>query len=361
MLALLFLRTIYLHRYRIEHRALGAIVRYRSIISGIATYLPGMQRPCTRGTGGTDSARYCYSVWLRHLVMAKNNGLNHCPSIVAELGPGDSLGVGLAALLSGSDQYFAFDVVEHATSERNLQVFDDLVALFENKADIPNAEEFPRIKPYLTNYNFPSDLLDDDRLRRALDQTRMTRIRRAINNHHDPRSPIQYKVPWCDTSALEEETVDMVYSQAVLEHVNDLPGTYRAMRRWLKPTGYISHQIDFKSHGIDHEWNGHWTYPDFIWRLIQGRRPFLINRLPHSVHLSLLEQEGFLVLCDKTLETKSSLSRQHLASSFESLSDRDLVTSGAFIQATRKAASTPQGYEPDFQHATCFSDAVQLQ
>ena len=37
----------------------------RSMLSGIATYLPGATR--VRATGGTDSARYCYSVWLRHL------------------------------------------------------------------------------------------------------------------------------------------------------------------------------------------------------------------------------------------------------------------------------------------------------
>jgi hypothetical protein len=71
----------------------------RPIADGISSYLPGSIRLAI-GTGGTDSARYCNSVWLRHLVTLSRNGLGAVPRVVAELGPGDSLGIGLAALLS---------------------------------------------------------------------------------------------------------------------------------------------------------------------------------------------------------------------------------------------------------------------
>jgi hypothetical protein len=40
---------------------------------------------------------------------------------------------------------------------------------------------------------------------------------------------IQYHAPWFDARVIEPETVDMVYSQAVLEHVDELAGIYRAM------------------------------------------------------------------------------------------------------------------------------------
>jgi len=82
-------------------------MKLKQLIFGMATFVPGIYQLRAKGTGGTDSARYCYSVWLRHLVMAKRNGLNPYPRIVAELGPGDSLGIGLAALISGCDKYFA--------------------------------------------------------------------------------------------------------------------------------------------------------------------------------------------------------------------------------------------------------------
>jgi len=63
------------------------------------------------------NARYCYSVWLRHLSILNENGLNTNPSVVAELGPGDSMGVGLMTLLTGTKKYYAFDVVRHTNSE----------------------------------------------------------------------------------------------------------------------------------------------------------------------------------------------------------------------------------------------------
>ena len=83
----------------------------RALIRGLATFIPGYVSGSPREPGGTVSPRYCYSVWLRHLVMASDGCLFEYPKTVAELGPGDSIGIGLAALISGADEYYAFDVV----------------------------------------------------------------------------------------------------------------------------------------------------------------------------------------------------------------------------------------------------------
>ncbi|MCH8904482.1 MAG: hypothetical protein IIA45_11270 [Bacteroidetes bacterium] len=45
----------------------------KPILKGLATYIPGMYRPTDKGTKGSSSARYCYSVWLRHLTYAFKN------------------------------------------------------------------------------------------------------------------------------------------------------------------------------------------------------------------------------------------------------------------------------------------------
>jgi len=60
-----------------------------------------------------------YSLWLRHVVTAYQNGAFHTgpPSVVVELGPGKSLGTGLAALLSGAEKFCAFDVVQYASNK----------------------------------------------------------------------------------------------------------------------------------------------------------------------------------------------------------------------------------------------------
>jgi hypothetical protein len=271
--------------------------------------------------------------------MAKRNGLNPYPKIVAELGPGDSLGIGLSALISGCDKYFSLDVVEHANAVRNRKIFDELVMLFENRTPIPGNDEFPRVGPHVEEHGFPSDILVENRLQHALGKSRIKRIRDSISDFQWEDSLIQYKVPWCGMSILERESVDMIYSQAVLEHVDDLRLTYRSMYSWLKSTGYISHQIDFKCHGTADEWNGHWVYSDSMWRLIRGKRPYLLNREPHSTHIATLTEEGFRVVCDIRTESESRLTKNELAPKFKSISDDDLVTSGVFIQGVKKTGS----------------------
>ena len=310
-------------------------MKFRPLIRGITTFIPGMEHFHTDRTGGTISARYCYSVWLRHLVMAKKSGLDPYPKTVAELGPGDSLGIGLAALISGTDKYFAFDVVEYANTMKNLEVFDELVSLFQNRENIPDDKEFPGVKPYLENYSFPGDIIDEERLNYAMQTSRLERIRNSINNLNGKESVIQYRVPWFDLNVIEEDSVDMIYSQAVLEHVDDLDNTYKAMWSWLKPAGYMSHQIDFKCHGLTDQWNGHRAYSNFMWKLIRGRRPYLLNREPHSTHIAFLKKEKFKIVCDDIIKSETGLKRNELAPKFRSISDEDLTISNSFIQALK--------------------------
>lgn len=310
-------------------------MKIKNIALGLASYVPGLYGALSKGTGGTDSARYCYSVWLRHLVMARKNGFSQIPISVAELGPGDSLGIGLAALLSGVEQYCALDVVTHANLRRNIEIFQELVALFNDREDIPGEDEFPELKPYLESYQFPHDDLTDEVLSFALNIDRLDRIRRSITAVDRQDSKIHYVVPWSDVNNIEEESIDLIYSQAVLEHVDDLRAAYRALYSWLKPGGLMSHQIDFKCHGFADEWNGHWTYSDFQWKLIKGNRPYLLNRKPHSAHLRLMNEFGFKVRCDLTINKPSNICRSDLARRFKDLSEDDLTTSGAFIQAVK--------------------------
>lgn len=311
-----------------------------TFVPGI-TVLPPVRRKLARrslGTGGgAQSARYCYSVWLRHLIRAQANGLSTEPRQVAELGPGHSLGIGLAAMLSGVEQYYAFDVVSHANAERNLSVLDELVSLFEARAPIPAADEFPHVGPPLDSYAFPETLLSVERIQRALQPERLQRIRAALRTCDSPDSPIQYKAPWHTRSTIQRDSLDMVFSQAVLEHVDELPQTYRALYEWLKPNGYMSHQIDFKCHDSAREWNGHWTYSDFMWKIARGKDTWLINREPHSTHVRLMRESGFRIVADDPVRRHSNVSRRQLAPRFAQLTDEDLVTADAFIQAVKPA------------------------
>jgi hypothetical protein len=320
------------------------LFRKRRIIFNLMTYVPGVtaipavQRKLqsrVTGTGGTSSARYCYSIWLRHLVLAAESDLNTKGRVIAELGPGDSLGIGLSALLSGADRYIAFDVVAHASAERNLTIFEELVNLFRARAQIPDDTEFPAANPKLEGYNFPGHILTASRLEKSLRPDRLDRIRASLSNCASPKSLIQYRAPWFAESVMERDSVDMILSQAVLEHVDQLQEVYRAMRLWLAPDGFMSHQIDLKSHGWAEQWSGHWAYSDLAWKLIRGKDVWMINREPASTHIREIAAQGFRLVRELRVIAPMSTQRQDLAPRFRSMSDADLVTSGLFVQAAR--------------------------
>jgi SAM-dependent methyltransferase len=307
-------------------------LKIRALFSGLSTYVPWYDR--TGSTGGTDSPRYCYSVWLRHLVLgAAKSPRGSTPKVVAELGPGDSIGIGLAALLSGAEKYFALDLVPYSDLERNLEIFEELIAMFARRLPIPDESEFPLLYPKLDRYDFPQHLIGERRLADALAPARVAAIRTSIKRSQADGSMVSYKAPWNAPGVIDDGSVDFIFSQAVLEHVDDLEGAYAAMCRWLKPGGIMSHQIDFKCHGKANSWNGHWTYTDIVWRIMVGRRLYLLNRQPHSVHVELIERSGFRILDDTVFRSVCDLRREQLAPRFRELSNDDLTTSGAFIVA----------------------------
>jgi SAM-dependent methyltransferase len=312
-------------------------VIWKPIVRGMVTYLPVVEKRIAKATRGTDSARYCYSVWLRHLVMARAHGLVDDPRVVAELGPGDSLGIGLAALLTGATRYVGLDRVAYADPARNAAVLDELLALFRARTAIPDAGEFPELKPYLPSYEFPAALLSPARMDSCLQETRVDAIRAALRNLNDESGAITiaYRAPWSDPAVVRRGAIDMIYSQAVLEHVDDLEGTYAALAEWLKPGGVASHQISFVSHGLTPEWNGHWAIADPVWKVIRGRRPYLLNREPASTHVRLIKRSGLNAVGEVRVQIASGIERSRLARRFRSLSDEDLTTKAIFLQAVK--------------------------
>lgn len=298
------------------------------VIKGALTYvLP--RSAYSRKSGGSGSARYCYSVFMRHLVRLNQAMKFTVPETVAELGPGDSLGIGLCALLSGAEKYVGLDVVKFTDLSGNLSILDELVELFQAQAPIPDDQEFPRVRPKLDDYAFPSTILDKTVLKRSLSQERIANLREQLSNSGGDR--IAYVAPWSAGEMIEESSIDWIFSQAVLEHVDDLEGAYQAFSAWLKPNGVMSHQIDFKCHNMAATWNGHWAAPDWLWRLTRGRRPYLLNRQPLSVHQAMAKKSYLTEIDIKRVEQGDGLTRNQLPCWYRELPDEDLVTSGAFI------------------------------
>lgn len=312
-----------------------------SIVRGALTFIPGIERLAPgigMGTGGTDSAAYCYGVWMKHLALLHRNGMDAVPDTVAELGPGDSLGIGLAAMLSGANHYYALDVVEHADREHNLAIFDQLLQMFQQRAPRPT-KGWPDFDDALDDQLFPSQVLTPQRLEQALAPQRTSSIRSALAGETPVRRDIsiRYMVPWFDERVMERDSAGLIVSHSVLEHVVDLEGTYRAMHAWLRPGAWMSHQIDFKCHGLSREWNGYRQYPEALWKLVVGKRPYLLNRQPRSVHEQLWRRNGFELVAElrQTIRDRG-LSRAQLSSRWRDISDEDLACSGVFVQARKR-------------------------
>jgi hypothetical protein len=313
------------------------------MLGGLKSLLPVLQDG-HKGAADTVSGAYCYSVWLRHQAIIAKAVPKHWPKTVVEIGPGDSLGIGCAALLSGADRYIALDSVDRVRPERDSQTLDEIVRLFERRAPIPNEKELPHLLPRLKSYAFPKKLFADDGPRPIrIDHDRVESIREALFDDHGPvlydDRPVGFLAPWNERS-VDRASVDLVLTQAVLNEVQNgdrqsrLANTFAAMARWLKPGGVMSHQIDFTFPG-DEAWNHHWRHSDAAWLLVRGNRPSFHNREPLSKYLALCEENGCEVVSVKRVE-QEGIPRERMAPRFRDLSEEDVRTSSAHVVAVKR-------------------------
>jgi SAM-dependent methyltransferase len=298
------------------------------IIKGSLTWLPlfNAWRKHRASTGGTDTPRYCYSVWLRHLTILHPYGFKIAGARVGELGPGDSIGIGLAALISGAAQYVGLDIVPFSAKASLETIFDELVRLYSRSESIPDNGEFPRVRPTLDSYEFPIHLIDI-----ADFSTRADMIRNELRTGLNRSQIIKYQAPWTSPYDLALGSLDLIFSQAVLEHVDNLEETYLAMSSWLRPGGFASHVIDFSAHYLSPFWNGHWAYSDLQWRLVRGRREFLLNREALNKHLASARKAGFEVLLLRRDYADDGLHAESLFKPFRLIDIEDARTRGAVM------------------------------
>ena len=158
--------------------------RFRAHLIGLGSCLPGWPALVRhqRRRGRKASAGYCYSVWMKHLMVLFNNGLASRPRTVVEIGPGDSLGIGICALMSGAERYVAVDAVKQTDPADNLPMVDEIAGLFARQAPIADDEEF---------LPFPVQLIDAGIIRPATED-RLQDIRNALLTTDNADSRIIY-------------------------------------------------------------------------------------------------------------------------------------------------------------------------
>lgn len=258
--------------------------------------------------------------------MLSRCGFRIADAEVGELGPGDSIGCGLASLLSGAKRYVGLDVVPFAVKTNREQLFGDLVRLYAAKDPIPDHNEFPYVRPQLQSYDFPTDLIEWQNF-----STRVEKVRSELQAGLATGQMVKYLAPWTASEVVATERFDLIFSQAVLEHTEGLESIYQNMFSLLKPGGYASHVIDFGCHHLAPLWNGHWAYSAWEWQLVRGSREFLINRVPLSAHLTYARNAGFEVLLVEREENAKGFSPQVLAQYCPTINPDDAQTRTALV------------------------------
>jgi len=239
-------------------------IRIRPLLGEILSYVPGlyswwdMQRP----TGNTASASYAKSIWQFHLSNIRKHINGYLPSDVVELGPGASLGSCISALSEGVDNALGLDVCPYAqSSSMNLRILNELLPEESNPAlHADLKQDIMRLDTYL------------------------------------PKAKLKFLAPWTDDNILPESSIDFIFSHSVLEHVTLPEDCYKACFTLLRPGGVMSHKIDHSSHAITKSWNGHYVIPDWLWTLLQGGKPYLLNRLTLEEHRKEILDAGFEII-----------------------------------------------------------------
>jgi SAM-dependent methyltransferase len=305
---------------------------------GLVTELPGMHTafcgPQGGGGSSTQSSSYCYGVWLKHLSLLHEHGMCVMPQTVLELGPGSSLGTGLAALLSGAERYIGIDVVRHADLREQTGMLTKMTELFLARAPRPH-KGWPDYDHCLDGRLFPSHILTEERLARALLPERLELLKSAVAALGSGSESVIRYATWDDAAPVADGEADLIFSHGVFVVAHDLDGMYAHMARWLKPGGWMSHQTDFSSLRNTPGWNGHLQYSERLWRRIAGGRPFFPNQERLSRQLELLRKHGFekvSVLCHRRFD---GVPRAQLAKRWQDQTDDDHYCSGAVIIARK--------------------------
>jgi len=251
--------------------------------------------------GRIDNPQVAYDTYRTHLELAgfqctENHSAIRSRSdfVVVELGPGDSLYTALIAYAYGASRCYLLDVGDFAN--RNLGNYVAMARFLAGLGlEVPSFNGVRSVDEILARCN-------------AVYLT-------------DGIASLQ---------SLPTGSVDLVFSNAVLEHVRkkEIAQMVSEMHRCLKPHGRCSHRVDLQDH-LGSALNN-LRFSERVWESeFMAQSGFYTNRLRCREWAELFERAGFDVEIKRTLRwDRPHTPRNKLHSSFQSLSDDDLLVYG---------------------------------
>ena len=228
--------------------------------------------------------------WIMFLSAYTNNNVSIKDKNILELGPGADLGVGLITLHMGAEKYNALDV-------------NNLVA---NVPDIFYDEFFKKL-PINNETNNVTFLKEQLELTKSGKNDRLNYVCRDD----------------FDISVFGENSIDIVFSQAAIEHFDDIEVAFKQLSAVVKPGGILVAEIDLNTHTRwlrDVDPLNIYRYPKWLYKALKFRgAPNRVRPIKYKQTLENNEWENIyikpLTVIDKQYQLKC---RSHLSREFRS-------------------------------------------
>jgi len=263
----------------------------KAIVKGMVTYIPGaaylLEKKKRTSKHSGIHAEFCYTLWLSILSTFDENGIKPYFEKIGELGSGGSVGVGICALLTGTKKFFALAFKNNFVKDSNLKLLDEIFVLLKNKTPIPN--HFKQLNIQISNNDFPSHLISP----RFNENNFIAELRNEINSDCLCSKYLNILYEWHKKPPLN---LDLVFSRAVMEHVNEPDQVYKHIANHQKSGAYTFHDIEFHSHGITKNINGHLNINKWVWKIISGNRSYYLNRWMFLDHIHALESLNIKII-----------------------------------------------------------------
>lgn len=182
---------------------------------------------------------------------------------ILEIGPGGSVGLGLLALKRGAKKYYAIDTGTHLAVKS--RIYNEYSHLLGDKALLD--------KIFINNNE---NYILNPQLVRFLDITQ-----KSI-----------YPLP--------DDSIDIIYSCAVLEHAHNLDLCFSEMSRVLKPGGTMNHIVDLRDHVFSQKSLYFLEIPEYWFRFFFGNTGSYVNRKRFSYYTRLFSLNNLEVVSMKT-------------------------------------------------------------
>ena len=246
--------------------------------------------------GKMDSLEYPIKIFNLHIKKAY-------PEIIPrnlttlELGPGDSIASAIIGYAYGVSKTYLIDVGDYAT--KDISFYKELANKLKFKGlrvpDLSEVSSFEEILK-LSNAMYLKDGLDS-------------------------------------LKDLKSNSIDYIWSHSVLEHIRKKTflKVQKELIRILKPSGIISHNIDFQDH-LDHSLNS-LRFSEKLWESdLFANAGFYTNRIPAKRMHTIFKEVGFIVKKESfgkwpLLPTR----RKDMDKEFDIYSDSELINRTSYV------------------------------